>query len=208
MAIMLVLTLFRHVRSCSRIDSRYTLIFNEVTLVCYLVSCEDVSWFCTSCTSMWSDLLLTLLASRNRVPSMLAPPSLHTPNIFPFCFFNQQVKINTPLLVCSICTYQVLIFLFFFAPFLCSVSFVAVACCVRASVCMPVGVSVDRSVGWSVGGSYCQCFAMQTVCTVSCNCHNCYNNANQESMRMQAINGVLERNPAAFDAKFKETEVR
>ena len=87
MAIMLVLTLFRHVRSCSRIDSRYTLIFNEVTLVCYLVSCEDVSWFCTSCTSMWPDLLLTLLASRNRVPSMLAPPSLHTPNIFPFRFF-------------------------------------------------------------------------------------------------------------------------
>ena len=116
MAIMLVLTLFRHVRSCSRIDSRYTLIFNEVTLVCYLVSCEDVSWFCTSCTSMWPDLLLTLLASRNRVPSMLAPPSLHTPNIFPFCFFNQQVKINTPLLVCSICTYQVLIFLFLFCP--------------------------------------------------------------------------------------------
>ena len=78
----------------------------------------------------------------------------------------------------------------------------------RASVCLPVGVSVDRSVGWSVGGSYCQCFAMQTVCTVSCNCHHCYNNANQESMRMKAINGVLERNPAAFDAKFKETEVR
>ena len=25
---------------------------------------------------------------------------------------------------------------------------------------------------------------------------------------MKAINGVLERNPAAFDAKFKETEVR
>lgn len=49
---------------------------------------------------------------------------------------------------------------------------------------------------------------MQTVCTVACNCHHCYNNANQESMRMQAINGVLERNPAAFDAKFKETEVR
>lgn len=26
-------------------------------------------------------------------------------------------------------------------------------------------------------------------------------------MRIQAIAGVLERNPAAFDAKFKETEV-
>lgn len=55
---------------------------------------------------------------------------------------------------------------------------------------------------------YCQCFAMQVVCTASCNCHHCYNNANQESMRLQAINGVLERNPAAFDAKFRETEVR
>lgn len=54
---------------------------------------------------------------------------------------------------------------------------------------------------------YCQCFAMQVVCTASCNCHHCYNNANQESMRLQAINGVLERNPAAFDAKFRETEV-
>ncbi|CAN0373827.1 unnamed protein product, partial [Ectocarpus sp. 12 AP-2014] len=53
---------------------------------------------------------------------------------------------------------------------------------------------------------YCQCFAMQVVCTASCNCHHCYNNANQESMRLQAINGVLERNPAAFDAKFRETE--
>ena len=48
---------------------------------------------------------------------------------------------------------------------------------------------------------------MQVVCTASCNCHHCYNNASQESMRMQAINGVLERNPAAFDAKFRETEV-
>ncbi|CAN0378529.1 unnamed protein product, partial [Hapterophycus canaliculatus] len=55
---------------------------------------------------------------------------------------------------------------------------------------------------------YCQCFAMQVVCTASCNCHHCYNNVNQESLRLQAINGVLERNPAAFDAKFKETEVR
>ncbi|CAM9514949.1 unnamed protein product, partial [Sphacelaria rigidula] len=44
---------------------------------------------------------------------------------------------------------------------------------------------------------------MQVVCTISCNCHSCYNNAGQESMRMQAINGVLERNPSAFDAKFK-----
>lgn len=56
-------------------------------------------------------------------------------------------------------------------------------------------------------GRYCQCFATQTVCTVSCNCHHCYNNASQESMRLQAINLVLERNPTAFDEKFKETEV-
>lgn len=119
------------------------------------------------------------------------------------------------MLIPSICTYVYTHLCpphpricFFFCCFL--FRFAAVyfsRACVGLSVSLSVCLTVDRSVGL-VGGSYCQCFAMQMVCTVSCNCHHCYNNANQESMRMQAINGVLERNPAAFDAKFKETEVR
>ncbi|CAM9371819.1 unnamed protein product, partial [Discosporangium mesarthrocarpum] len=50
---------------------------------------------------------------------------------------------------------------------------------------------------------YCQCFSAQTVCTIACNCTSCHNTPGHVEERLQAVTGVLERNPAAFDAKFK-----
>ncbi|KAJ8768624.1 hypothetical protein K2173_023528 [Erythroxylum novogranatense] len=47
---------------------------------------------------------------------------------------------------------------------------------------------------------YCECFASGTYCD-GCNCVNCYNNAENESARNDAVEATLERNPNAFRPK-------
>lgn len=55
--------------------------------------------------------------------------------------------------------------------------------------------------------SYCQCFAGQMMCTQSCKCENCYNNAKHDVERQTAIGELLCRSPHAFDAKFCKAQV-
>jgi hypothetical protein len=50
---------------------------------------------------------------------------------------------------------------------------------------------------------YCQCFAAKIFCGSACNCEQCANTITHTDMRLDAIKGILERNPNAFDSKFK-----
>jgi hypothetical protein len=50
---------------------------------------------------------------------------------------------------------------------------------------------------------YCQCFAAKIFCGAACNCEQCANTISHTDMRLDAIKGILERNPNAFDSKFK-----
>lgn len=50
---------------------------------------------------------------------------------------------------------------------------------------------------------YCQCFAAKIFCGASCNCESCANTIDHTELRLDAIKGILERNPNAFDSKFK-----
>lgn len=52
---------------------------------------------------------------------------------------------------------------------------------------------------------YCQCFAAKTFCGSGCNCESCANTVAHNDLRLDAIKGILERNPNAFDSKFKAT---
>ena len=54
---------------------------------------------------------------------------------------------------------------------------------------------------------YCQCFAIRAYCIGACNCVSCANNAGHIAQRKEAIVAILERNPNAFDDKFKPTAV-
>lgn len=47
---------------------------------------------------------------------------------------------------------------------------------------------------------YCECFASGTYCE-GCNCVNCCNNVENESVRQEAVEATLERNPNAFRPK-------
>ncbi|XP_077209823.1 tesmin/TSO1-like CXC domain-containing protein [Tasmannia lanceolata] len=47
---------------------------------------------------------------------------------------------------------------------------------------------------------YCECFASGVYCD-GCNCMNCYNNAENEAARHEAVEATLERNPNAFRPK-------
>ncbi|KAL2620666.1 hypothetical protein R1flu_000871 [Riccia fluitans] len=47
---------------------------------------------------------------------------------------------------------------------------------------------------------YCECFASGTYCD-GCNCVNCCNNVENESIRQEAVETTLERNPNAFRPK-------
>ncbi|KAF6164427.1 hypothetical protein GIB67_025253 [Kingdonia uniflora] len=49
---------------------------------------------------------------------------------------------------------------------------------------------------------YCECFASGGFCD-GCNCVNCYNNFETESIRQDAIGATLERNPFAFRSKIE-----
>lgn len=51
---------------------------------------------------------------------------------------------------------------------------------------------------------YCQCFAAQITCTPSCKCLSCANTDAYKSLREGSIKCILERNPNAFDSKFKQ----
>lgn len=51
---------------------------------------------------------------------------------------------------------------------------------------------------------YCQCFASNTHCSFACQCSSCNNSERHEETRQHAIRLILERNPNAFDSKFKK----
>ncbi|KAK9837662.1 hypothetical protein WJX74_002432 [Apatococcus lobatus] len=50
---------------------------------------------------------------------------------------------------------------------------------------------------------YCECFASGRYCD-GCNCVNCCNNRENESVRQSAVEAILERNPNAFRPKIQE----
>lgn len=50
---------------------------------------------------------------------------------------------------------------------------------------------------------YCECFASGEYCK-NCNCKNCCNNVENESIRKKTIAEVLERNPNAFRPKIAQ----
>mmetsp|Transcript_5626 Transcript_5626/g.5791 ORF Transcript_5626/g.5791 Transcript_5626/m.5791 type:complete len:424 (+) Transcript_5626:32-1303(+) len=50
---------------------------------------------------------------------------------------------------------------------------------------------------------YCACFAAKIVCEPNCNCVGCANTSNNLNERQDAMKLILERNPSAFDSKFK-----
>ena len=50
---------------------------------------------------------------------------------------------------------------------------------------------------------YCQCFAAKVTCTSTCNCLACLNTVNNVKEREDAVKSILERNPNAFESKFK-----
>ena len=52
---------------------------------------------------------------------------------------------------------------------------------------------------------YCECFASGDYCK-NCNCIGCCNNMNNENLRKDAINGILERNPSAFRPKISNLQ--
>lgn len=50
---------------------------------------------------------------------------------------------------------------------------------------------------------YCQCFAAKVICSSVCRCMTCANTANNASGIQEALRRILDRNPNAFDCKFK-----
>ena len=54
---------------------------------------------------------------------------------------------------------------------------------------------------------YCQCFASKVLCGSNCKCINCANTENHEDLRMDAVKSILDRNPNAFDSKFKSASM-
>lgn len=53
---------------------------------------------------------------------------------------------------------------------------------------------------------YCQCFAAKVSCSSSCRCLTCENTDDHVEQKMEAIKGIMERNPHAFDSKFKAAD--
>jgi len=54
---------------------------------------------------------------------------------------------------------------------------------------------------------YCQCFASSALCYSECVCVACENLVGNESKIQTARNSILERNPRAFDDKFKREPI-
>jgi hypothetical protein len=53
---------------------------------------------------------------------------------------------------------------------------------------------------------YCDCFAVMNYCSGTCNCYDCCNRVERESIRMEAIKSTKERNQNAFKTKINEKE--
>jgi len=57
---------------------------------------------------------------------------------------------------------------------------------------------------------YCQCFASSKMCSTDsnsgCRCLNCHNTPEHEAERRHARKVILERNPSAFQTKFRDVE--
>lgn len=54
---------------------------------------------------------------------------------------------------------------------------------------------------------YCECFAGGIYCD-GCKCANCYNDVENENVRIAAIEGILERNPSAFKPKIASSPLK
>ncbi|XP_030972729.1 protein tesmin/TSO1-like CXC 5 [Quercus lobata] len=54
---------------------------------------------------------------------------------------------------------------------------------------------------------YCECFAGGIYCD-GCKCANCYNDVENEDVRIAAIEGILERNPSAFKPKIASSPLK
>jgi Tesmin/TSO1-like CXC domain, cysteine-rich domain len=52
---------------------------------------------------------------------------------------------------------------------------------------------------------YCQCFAIKIFCGENCRCKHCFNNVEHDKDRKEAMRSILNRNPAAFETKFKKS---
>lgn len=50
---------------------------------------------------------------------------------------------------------------------------------------------------------YCQCFALSTTCGPKCKCQTCHNTPLHAEAIAEARKTILERNPSAFDDKFR-----
>ena len=50
---------------------------------------------------------------------------------------------------------------------------------------------------------YCQCFALSTTCGPKCKCQTCFNTTLHAESIEDARKTILERNPSAFDDKFR-----
>ncbi|KAJ1397607.1 hypothetical protein B484DRAFT_339818, partial [Ochromonadaceae sp. CCMP2298] len=50
---------------------------------------------------------------------------------------------------------------------------------------------------------YCQCFAARAVCSGLCRCVTCENRPDNAGVREAAVNAILDRNPNAFDSKYR-----
>jgi Tesmin/TSO1-like CXC domain, cysteine-rich domain len=54
---------------------------------------------------------------------------------------------------------------------------------------------------------YCQCFAIKIYCGNNCRCTDCFNLADYEGKRQDAMTTIMSRNPVAFTAKYKKDKV-
>eukprot|EP01038_Epipyxis_sp_PR26KG_P005396 gene5396-7480_t len=53
---------------------------------------------------------------------------------------------------------------------------------------------------------YCQCFAIQAFCSSMCRCAACENTSENVTVRNEAVKYILDRNPTAFESKFKNSD--
>ena len=51
---------------------------------------------------------------------------------------------------------------------------------------------------------YCECFASQKGCGPECGCTDCYNQEQFNDIKQLVVKDILEKNPKAFDNKFKK----
>ena len=53
---------------------------------------------------------------------------------------------------------------------------------------------------------YCECFAARGFCSEKCKCKDCHNKLELKDLRDLIIQETLEKNPLAFNSKYKKTE--